>query len=299
MSQDILMLSRALSFAAAAHRNQRRKGAAQEPYINHLIEVMDLVARATGGSDAELMVAALLHDTIEDAGISEADLEGEFGSRVARIVAENTDDMSLSKPERKARRVAAMPHKPADTRMVKTADVISNLRSMVVSAPAGWDIERKLGYLAGCRQLIDAGRGASESLETLFDETAAEAEGAIRNDAPMNVEGRKEALRHLEVEIGQHVHLVYLPNTGLRWLTGADIQKLAQEAAIFFPSAAIHEAHATFDGKLRKILLARIRTDDGDAVVAFAQRLCRAFEQDFVGVEVGGRYIRVYSDDTD
>ncbi|WP_078059270.1 HD domain-containing protein [Tropicimonas marinistellae] len=299
MSNELLSLSRALAFAAEAHRNQRRKGAAQEPYINHLIEVMDLVARAGEPADVEIMIAALLHDTIEDADVSEATLAELFGARVARMVVENTDDMSLSKPERRARRISAQAHKPADSRIVKTADVISNLRAVAVSAPAGWDIERKLGYLESCRALIDAGRGASASLEALFDETAEEAERAIRNDAPMNVEGRQEALRHLDVEIGQKVHLVYLPNTQLRWLTGADIQKLAQEAAIFFPSAAIHEAHATFDGKLRKILLARIRTDDSDAVVAFGQRLCRAFVQEFVGIEVGGRYIRVYNDDTD
>ena len=49
MSKNVLGLTRALVYAAEAHANQRRKGAAQEPYINHLIEVLDLVARATGG----------------------------------------------------------------------------------------------------------------------------------------------------------------------------------------------------------------------------------------------------------
>ncbi|MDV7144612.1 HD domain-containing protein [Tropicimonas sp. TH_r6] len=299
MPDDTLTLARALTFAADTHRNQRRKGAAQEPYINHLIEVMELVAQATDGQDGEILVAALLHDAIEDAGVTAEEIEARFGARVARIVVENTDDMSLSKPERRARRIAAMGDKPVDSRIVKIADVVSNLRSLVVSAPAGWDVERKLNYLKGCRQLIEAGRGANAALETLFDETAVEVESSVRGDRPMTIGGREEALRHLEVEMGQHVHLVYLPNTQLRWLTGADIQKLAQEAAIFFPSAAIHEAHATFDGKLRKILLARIRTDDSDAVVAFGQRLCLAFEQEFVGIEVGGRYIRVYADDTE
>ncbi|MDJ0895998.1 MAG: hypothetical protein QNJ92_12725, partial [Alphaproteobacteria bacterium] len=46
---DVTRLTRALSFAAEAHANQRRKGAAQEPYLNHLVEVLDLVAQATGG----------------------------------------------------------------------------------------------------------------------------------------------------------------------------------------------------------------------------------------------------------
>ena len=68
---------------------------------------------------------------------------------------------------------------------------------------------------------------------------------------------------------------------------------------VYFPSTAITEGWSAFDGKLRQILIARMRTDDSDAVVAFAQRLCRAFSQDFIGIEVGGRYIRVYSDDTE
>jgi hypothetical protein len=266
--------------------------------VNHLIEVMDIVGRVTGGADVDLMVAALLHDTIEDGGVAPEDLETRFGTRVARIVVENSDDMSLPKPERKAQRIATMPLKPVDSRMVKIADVVSNLRSVVVSAPAGWDVERKLGYLNACRLLVQAGPGTSATLEALFDETAAAAERAILADAPMDVDGRKAAARHLDVEIGQDVHLLYLPNTSMRWLTGADIQRMAQEVAVFFPSVAIHEAHAMFDGTLRKILLARIRTDDGDAVIALGQRLCLAFDQEFVGIEAGGRYIRVYADDT-
>ena len=299
MSDDMLFLSRALSFAAERHRNQRRKGAAQEPYINHLLEVMGLVARATDGEDVDLMVAALLHDAIEDANVSAAELESRFSARVARIVVENSDDMSLPKPERRALRIAAMPHKPADSRIVKIADVISNLRALALSAPAGWDMEHKLGYLNGCGDLVEAGRGANPKLEALFDQTAEEVEAAIRGRTHIANDGRTQAARHLEAGIGQSVHLVYLPNTGRRQLGISDIEKFAQEAMVYFPSTAITEGWSAFDGKLRQILIARMRTDDSDAVVAFAQRLCRAFSQDFIGIEVGGRYIRVYSDDTE
>ena len=60
-----LRLSRAFRFAAERHVHQRRKGDAAEPYLNHLAEVADLVAEATGGGDVDLIVAALLHDVIE------------------------------------------------------------------------------------------------------------------------------------------------------------------------------------------------------------------------------------------
>jgi (p)ppGpp synthase/HD superfamily hydrolase len=64
--RDILLISRACNFAAQRHTSQKRKGKAQEPYVNHLAEVADLVATATDGQDANLVAAAVLHDTVED-----------------------------------------------------------------------------------------------------------------------------------------------------------------------------------------------------------------------------------------
>ena len=60
---DILLISRAWNFSAQRHVNQKRKGKAQEPYVNHLAEVAELVATATEGRDANLVAAAVLHDT--------------------------------------------------------------------------------------------------------------------------------------------------------------------------------------------------------------------------------------------
>ncbi|MBL4556396.1 MAG: bifunctional (p)ppGpp synthetase/guanosine-3',5'-bis(diphosphate) 3'-pyrophosphohydrolase [Rhodobacteraceae bacterium] len=108
--------------------------------------------------DTDLLIAALLHDAIEDSGRTEADLTAAFGARVARIVAQNSDDMTLPKPERKARRIAAMADKPVDARIVKIADLISNLRAIDRSPPAGWTVDWRLGYLDGCKALVDAGR---------------------------------------------------------------------------------------------------------------------------------------------
>ncbi|MGI6247108.1 MAG: HD domain-containing protein [Pseudochelatococcus sp.] len=298
MSTNVLGLTRALAYAADAHANQRRKGAAQEPYINHLIEVLDLVARATGGEDEELLIAALLHDVVEDTPISAEDLAAAFGARVARIVVENSDDMTLPKDERRRQRIAAMAHKSPEARIVKTADVISNLRAIAVSPPAGWGMDRRLGYLEGCRQLISAGRGANAVIETLFDETAAEAERAIRADAGLEGDGADVIARHLDSVIGQAVHLVYVPNTAKRAITDADMDLLCETISRNFPSATVQHADSIFDGSRRQILLARIRSDSTDAVVALAQRLCIVFDQRFVGIEVGGRYIRVYADDT-
>ncbi|MFG1350481.1 HD domain-containing protein [Xanthobacter autotrophicus] len=291
-------LTRALAFAAEAHANQRRKGAAQEPYINHLIEVLDLVARATEGDDTDLLIAATLHDVVEDTSLSAAEVAAAFGERVASIVVENSDDMSLPKDERRRHRITTMADKSQAARIVKMADVISNLRAIVVSPPAGWSADRKLGYLEGCRQLIDAGRGANATLEALFDQTAHDVECAIRDQAAFEIEGHAVAVRHLENAVGQQVHLIYLPNTGLRTLTETDLDAFCQILARVFPSATVQQADAIYDGRRRPILLARIRTDSTDAIVAMAQRLCITFDERFVGVEVDGRYVRIYADDT-
>jgi hypothetical protein len=299
LNADLRRLTKALLFAAEAHRNQRRKGAAQEPYINHLVEVLDLVVQATDGSDLDVVIAALLHDVVEDTSVSYDDLAANFGERVAMIVRENSDDMSLSKAERRRTRIAAMPRKSREARIVKIADVISNLRAVAISPPAGWSAERKLGYLEGCRQLVDAARGTDASIERIFHQTAADVERTVREEAPFSIEGREMAARHLENAIGQAVHLVYLLNTENAALGESDVDRLCELIGRCFPSATVQPAEALYEGKRRSILMARIRTDGTDTVIELAQRLCIAFNQRFVGIEVGGRYIRVYGDDTD
>lgn len=298
MSRPVTELTHALTYAAEAHANQRRKGAAREPYINHLIEVLDLVARATDGQDMDAMIAALLHDTVEDTGRTGADLAAVFGDRVAGIVLETSDDMALPKDERRRQRIAGMAHKSPTARLVKTADVISNVRAVAVSAPAGWGKNNRLRYLDGCRQMVAAARGTNPWLEALFDDTATAAERSIRDDASLDVEGHSLAIRHLENAIGQPVHLIYMANTENRTLTRADTERMADLIAPRFPSGTIEPATAVYDGALRDILIARVRTDSTAAIVALAQALCLAFDQRFVGIEVGGRYIRIYSDDT-
>ncbi|MEL6335059.1 MAG: HD domain-containing protein [Pseudomonadota bacterium] len=291
-------VARALAFVAEAHKNQRRKGAAQEPYINHLVEVMHLVACATGGRDPELMIAALMHDVVEDTGTTPEGLAEAFGTRVAAIVAEVSDDMNTPKEERRRHRLASMPHKSLEARLVKTADVISNLRAVALSPPAGWTAERRLSYLEDCRALIAAGNTSNAFFDDCFGETCAGVERAIRSGEALEYDDIAHVRQHLEGVIGQQVHLVYLANTQRRDLGEAAIDKLCKTCSQHFPSVTVQEAQAVYDGLRRPVLIARIRSDDTDAIVGLAQRLCLVFDERFVGIEVGGRYIRVYADDT-
>ena len=294
---DIDRVFDALTFAARAHANQRRKGAAQEPYINHLIEVADLVRAATDGTDEDALVAALLHDVVEDTPVTSDEIAERFGDEVARAVLENSDDMTLPKDARRAARIAAAAHKSHRARLVKAADLISNLRAVAKSPPAGWGCDRQLGYLDGCRQLMDVMRGFNPALEARFDAEAAEAERIIRAQMIPGLDV-DAAVAQLDAAGGQPVHLIYLANTERAELGDAAVEKLCAIIARSFPSAAVEEAHGIFEGARRPVLIARIRTDSTGGIVALAQRICLEFHQRFVGIEVGGRYLRVYADDT-
>ncbi len=170
MNIDLVQVTRALDYAAKKHVDQRRKGEAQEPYVNHLIEVANLLTEATNGDDANLVIAGVLHDCIEDQGVTYEELVGRFGRDVADIVREVTDDKSLLKAERKRLQIEHAPHASARARMLKIADKTSNLRAMVASPPSGWDEQRKRDYFTWAQAVVAGCRGVNAFLETKFDE---------------------------------------------------------------------------------------------------------------------------------
>src|SRR5215469_16815973 len=104
------VILKAARFASLKHVRQKRKGSAAEPYLNHLIEVADLVTSGIAEPDTDLVAAALLHDTIEDTGTTREELEHEFGADVASLVSEVTDNKSLKKEERKRLQIEHAPH---------------------------------------------------------------------------------------------------------------------------------------------------------------------------------------------
>jgi (p)ppGpp synthase/HD superfamily hydrolase len=168
----IVGITRALDFAARKHAHQRRKGLKAEPYINHLTEVALLLAEISAGADPELVMAGLLHDTIEDTETSRDELVTVFGEDVAALVSEVTDDTTLPREERKRRQVETAPGKSVRARMIKLADKIANLHSISESPPVGWSGRRKKEYVAWAREVAAACGRTNERLEELFERAA-------------------------------------------------------------------------------------------------------------------------------
>jgi GTP diphosphokinase / guanosine-3',5'-bis(diphosphate) 3'-diphosphatase len=167
--KDLALLFRALAFAAHKHRDQRRKDAEASPYINHPIALAEILAGEGGVADAEVLAAALLHDTIEDTDTSLEELRAEFGERIAAMVAEVTDDKSLPKAERKRLQIEHAAGISAGAKLVKLADKICNLRDVAERPPAKWDLQRRQEYFEWARRVIDQLRGTHPGLEAVFD----------------------------------------------------------------------------------------------------------------------------------
>jgi guanosine-3',5'-bis(diphosphate) 3'-pyrophosphohydrolase len=169
---------RALRFAAEKHRRQRRKDSEASPYINHLIVVADTLT-GCGVSDPVTIVAAILHDTIEDTDTTPAELEAEFGGEVRSVVEEVTDNKALPKAARKQRQIEHAPRLSPRAKLIKTADKIANVRDMTDAPPADWPLQRREEYLDWAAKVVRGCRGLHPELEALFDRVLAEARQAI------------------------------------------------------------------------------------------------------------------------
>ena len=169
MKSELALLLKALAFAAHKHRDQRRKDPEASPYINHPIALADVLVNEGGVSDVEVLCAALLHDTVEDTATTPQELAQAFGARIARIVAEVTDDKALSKAERKRLQVEHAARLSPEAKLVKLADKICNLRDVAVRAPASWDLARRREYFDWAKRVVDGMRGAHPRLEAAFD----------------------------------------------------------------------------------------------------------------------------------
>ncbi|WVR06391.1 hypothetical protein IAU60_003422 [Kwoniella sp. DSM 27419] len=151
---ELARFLRTADFAARKHSCQRRKDVDQTPYINHPIAVANFLS-STGVTDVRVLQAAVLHDTVEDTHTTVEEIAQLFGSDVARIVEECTDDQALSGQARKVAQVRSAPFKSREAQQVKLADKMHNLESIRRCPPVGWGIKRIQAYFIWAKQVTD------------------------------------------------------------------------------------------------------------------------------------------------
>ncbi len=173
-------LLKAISFAAEKHRHQRRKDAEASPYINHPIAVATVLAAEGGVSDEVALIAAALHDTVEDTKTTFVELEKHFGPEVAGLVREVTDDKLLDKKVRKILQVEHAAQSSSLAKQLKIADKICNLRDITVRPPAHWSPEHRSEYLAWAEKVVAGCRDVNAKLDQAFDQAIAEAREVLK-----------------------------------------------------------------------------------------------------------------------
>jgi guanosine-3',5'-bis(diphosphate) 3'-pyrophosphohydrolase len=166
---DLKLLLKALAFAAARHKDQRRKDVDTSPYINHPIALADILCNEAHITDMEVICSALLHDTVEDTDTEAEEIESEFGRAIRDIVMEVSDDKTLPKEVRKQAQIEHASSLSDKARLVKLADKIANLRDVTNSPPPDWSLERRREYFDWGKAVVDRLRGVDAGLEAIFD----------------------------------------------------------------------------------------------------------------------------------
>jgi guanosine-3',5'-bis(diphosphate) 3'-pyrophosphohydrolase len=173
MDQSVGLILKAMRFSAEKHKDQRRKDSTSAPYINHPIQVAETLWTVGEVRDLNLLVASILHDTVEDTDTKPDEIRAEFGEQVLALVLEVTDDKSLPKQMRKQLQVEMAPHKTRNAKLLKLADKICNLHDILASPPDDWSLERRQEYLLWTERVVAGLRGVNDKLEHDYDELLA------------------------------------------------------------------------------------------------------------------------------
>lgn len=167
-TSEIGLVIRAAHFAADKHRDQRRKGVRNTPYINHPLEVAWRLNRVAGIEDTTVLAAAILHDTIEDTETTSAELEQIFGKTIADLVVEVSDPEGLTRQERKRLEIDHAASLTPLAKLIKLSDKTCNIADIVDNPPGDWALSRRRDYLEFA-ELVAAGcRGVNAALDADF-----------------------------------------------------------------------------------------------------------------------------------
>lgn len=162
-------LVQAMFMASLAHRDQRRKGLIQAPYVNHPIDVANILTSA-GVTDVNILSAALLHDTIEDTCVTYGLIVDNFGAEVADLVMEVTDDESLPKIIRKKLQIENCNKYSDGAILIRLADKLSNLIDLKNDIPPEWSEDRLNGYFVWSYIIWKRLKGKNEYLDSKLEE---------------------------------------------------------------------------------------------------------------------------------
>lgn len=173
---DLANIFEAAVFAAQKHQGQMRKDQGKSPYVVHPLLVAKSIWEIGGVNEPRTLIAAILHDTIEDTETEPPEILDRFGEVILSIVLEVTDDKSLDKMERKRQQVIHAPYLSRPARLIKLADKLINCQDILYSPPEDWTLKRRREYIQWASDVIARIRGTNAPLEAAFDSVLIDAE---------------------------------------------------------------------------------------------------------------------------
>jgi len=175
-SPELSQILEAVIFAAIKHQGQIRKDESGSPYVTHPLMVAQTLWNIGGVWDTRTLIAAILHDALEDTKTTPEEISERFGEAVLAIVLEVTDDKSLERIERKRLQVKHAPDLSQAAKIIKLGDKLVNCRDILYFPPKDWSLERRRDYIQWGADVVAKIRGVNPALETAFDAMLREAE---------------------------------------------------------------------------------------------------------------------------
>jgi guanosine-3',5'-bis(diphosphate) 3'-pyrophosphohydrolase len=145
--------------------------------------VASILASVGKVEDENILVAALLHDVVEDTDTTNDDIRQTYGDAVADLVAEVTDDKTLKKKERKELQVEHAPTLSPGAKLIKVADKINNVREIANDPPKKWSASRQKKYFAWAERVVNAMGTVDPEMRLVFDKTLADARAQLDDSA--------------------------------------------------------------------------------------------------------------------
>ena len=166
-------LMRAFTFAAERHRQQARKDELKRPYVNHLIDVVQVLVDH-GVRDIATLQAAALHDTVEDTDTTLDEIELVFGREVRDLVDELSDDKTLEREERRRLQVEHARDASPKAAMIFLADKSANAWDVGHRPASNWSVARRLDYLRWAAEVVERLPDVSPELREHFERVRGE-----------------------------------------------------------------------------------------------------------------------------
>lgn len=145
----------ALEFAAERHQSQTRQNKSHTPYVSHPLGVANNLITVGEVKDPHVIIAALLHDTVENTQTTLEEIAYQFGKEVSSYVQELTDETNLTREERKRVEVIQASHISSGAAQVKLADKLYNLSDLLSYTPDGWTRERVDHYFEWTESVVN------------------------------------------------------------------------------------------------------------------------------------------------